>query len=668
MKSIGKDVGLSLFLTALMIASVVPVASAGAAGGAQPAQQDGPMMDDDGEIDPADDIYVRENGDVVLVYETETEDSDTDESTGGFSPSGGAASAASASNVEYGANVSSNLLYFLATEPVEEDTDVRGQASVLLTDSNITGDGAVSFSQPESLESLSFELAGESTAENAESSMALDAEFDNEDTAAAQQFESASTSGNVTVTGSSYVADGSFDAQFAPSAASQPGESASFTLTEDDGDYTIDVEQNRTVYTYTADDWNTRDNAVETLERQYGAAAEQYGGTANITVEEYSYTEGSGASSDRLDIAYTVEYTGIEEGISDQIAQSIAEDEDVDISETRAEELTTQMENLSVNRISTSYEIGSESATVDFEVDVDNYDDAVLAALEIAESTETEEFDGSSIQNIERVRNQIEAQQASGLEQEFTWRGSVSEPDSETLAVSFEANYTTENWDAYVEELDARGIDSYDTTYQVDATTTDDDRVNVTGSMTVDGDIYDQYMTQLMNATEDDTEANRLATAFMRADLQRSRLNVSSDDETTRVEFGAQFENMSAIRDALAENGTAPAGLTEVVGRTDGNTTSTYVRVTGAVGENASESEVRELDYVDEDTTVHLPGEWDREFPSMDTERAASFLGVSLPSNNSEAAQTSSGSGPGFGVTGAVVALAAAALLARRRE
>lgn len=667
MKSVGKDVGLSVFLAVLIVASAVPVASAGAVGDAQSAQQDGPMTDDDDGIDPADDIYVRENGDVVLVYEEERDDAD--ESTGsGFGPSGEAAAAASASNVEYGANISSNLLYFLATEPVEEDTDVRGQASVLLTDSNITGDGAVSFSQPESLESLSFELAGESTAENAESSVALDAEFDNEESAAGQQFESASTSGNVTVTGSSYVADGSVDAQFTPSAASQTPESASFTLTEDDGDYTIDVEQNRTVYTYTAEDWNTRENAAATLEEQYGAAAEQYGGTADITIDRYAYTEGEGRNSDRLDIAYTVEYTDIESGITDQITQSLTESEDVDISEARAEELGTQMENLSVNRISTSYEVGSESASADFEVDIDNYDDAVLAGLEIAESADTEEFDGSSLQNIDRVRNQIEAQQASDLEQEFTWDGTVSQPDSETLAVSFEANYTTENWDAYVEELDARGIDSYDTSYQVDATTTDDDRVNVTGSMTVDGDVYDQYMAQLMNATEEDTETNRLLTAFLQADLQRSRLNVSSDEETARVEFGAQFENMSAIRDALAENGTVPGGMTEVVGRTDGNTTSTYVRVTGAVGENASESEVRELAYVDEDTTVHLPGEWDREFPSMDTERAASFLGVSLPSNNSEAAQTSSGSGPGFTVTGAVVALVAAALLVRRRD
>lgn len=669
------DRGLGLLLAALVVLSVVPAASAGPAG--SHAQQATPT-DGNETLDPADAIYVRDDGSAVLVYngtgddgeeyaqdeeyeEDEYED-DEYEDDGGFTYED---TPDTPSDIEYGADISSNLVYLLVSDPVEEETEFDGQASVLLTESNVSGNGRLSVDRPESLSTLSFQLAGETTDENAASNMTLDATFDSEDTSSDDRFTSASTTGNVTVTGSNYSAESDFDMQFEGSAADTDPESFSFVLTEDDGDYTVDMERNTTLSSYEVEDWSTREQARTTVEEQFATTASEYNGSANVTIERYEFSRESRENA-RLDIAYTVEYTGVEAAVTEALAENVSQSETVEMDDERVEQLTTQMQNLTIQRVATSYEVDAESASASFEADIRNYDDVVLAAADIAEAAETDEFDADGLENLDDLQTQIEAQQAASLRQETTWSATVSQPSTEEVSMTAEVNYTTENWDAYVTELNDRGIETYNTTYAASATTTDDDRLNATGSLTVDGDLFAEASTQVLNASEDDEDQPYIV-SFLRADFQRGQVNVSADDEAVRIEMGAQFRNLSAFRDALAENGTVPAGLTSIVGRTDDGTTTTYVTVEDAVGANATESEVRDLSYVDEETEVYLPGEWDREFPSMDTERAASFLGTDLAASNGSTVTPSGGAGPGFGPGVALLALAGAALLAGRR-
>lgn len=635
------NTSLSLLLTALVVLSMVPAASAGPT--ANHAQQADPTTDstDDG-FDPADEIYVRDNGSAVLVYNSTT----TSEFDDGPS-----------SDVEYGADVSSDLFYFLVTEPIEGETNVTGQGSLALMQSNLTGDGQLSIDQPEALSNLSFQMSGETTAQNSESSLRLDATIDGQEFAASSLLASASTSGNVTATGSDYAANGQFDAQFEQALSSGEPMSQSFVLTEDDGDYTVDVERDTTLSSFTAEEWSTEEQARATIEEQFGTTASEFDGDAEITIESYEYSEGSENESPRLDIAYTVEYTGIEEELTGMLAQNITESEEVDIDEERAEELTTQMQNLTVERIAANYEMNGESATGSFEADIRNYDDAVLAGLEIAEQADPETLEESGIQNVEDLRAQIEAQQAADLQQRTTWNATVTKPSAQEVAVTAEVDATSENWGAYVTELEDRGVETYPTSYEASATTTDDGRVNMTGSLTVDGDVFTEVSDQMMASQSEGSQP--YVTALLEADPQGARMNVSADGEEVRIEAGAQFENLSALRDALAENETIPEGVTSVVGRTTNETTTTYVTIQNAVGPDATESDVRALEYVGEDTTVYMPGDWDREFPSMDTERAASFVDVESTATG--------GSGPGFGVTAALAGLVGAALLARRR-
>jgi hypothetical protein len=91
------------------------------------------------------------------------------------------------------------------------------------------------------------------------------------------------------------------------------------------------------------------------------------------------------------------------------------------------------------------------------------------------------------------------------------------------------------------------------------------------------------------------------------------------------LETGAAVARPGALTDALASQGLP--GFAAAVGRTTDGETRSYVRLSGAVAGDASEDDVRSLSVVNDSTTVHMPGEWDREFPAAETDRAEEFLG-----------------------------------------
>ncbi|MBX0304653.1 PGF-CTERM sorting domain-containing protein [Haloarcula salinisoli] len=643
-----KDELVSLLLVGFVVLSVVPLASGGPA--VNSPQQSVASTDVQADSpEPSDEIYVRENGSAVLVYGT---DGDT---TGASEPD---------TDVEYGADISTNLFYFLASEPVEGETDVTGQASVLLTEANISGDGQFYFDRPDSLSSLSFEAAGQRTTENAASNLSLEMTLDDEARASGDELESVSTSGNVTVTGSRFTADSTFDAQIAPLAMGiEPGD-ASIVLTEDDGDYTVAVERNTTLSAYERDEYSTRERARETVESEFGGVASSFNGSADVTIDRYEFSEADNESAE-LDIAYTVEYTGVETELTETLAEELVESESVEMDRPRAEELTNRMRELSIERIAASYDADTESVSADVAVDVRNYDDIVVPAAEIANATDSEELDPETQSALDGVQTRLQAGQAAELRRHISWSAEISESSPGEATVTASADYTTENWDDYVAELDSRGIDMYNVSATASAATTEDDRVDVAGSLTVDNDVFTELTSQLVDTSAADGTEQSFLTSLLQADPERGKVNVSAEGERITMEVGAQFRNITVLRNALAEDGSVPAGVTSVVGREG----TTYVTVEDAVAADATESDVRSLAYVDEETAVYMPGEWDREFPSMDTERAASFLGADLPANNTTATGTATGSsGPGFGATAALLALAGVTLLLTRRS
>lgn len=626
------------------------------------------------DLPPADDVYVKGNGDAVLAYESPANDT----------------------QASYGLNVSEGLFHALVAGDIEGSNDVAANVSAIMTGDNVTGNGTLGMARPEALSNLSVNATGVRTDENARSDVSAAATVTGENIARSIPIEHAGISGNVTTTGSTFDADLAASAQL-----TQPlGQSQhqSYHITEGNGTYTLNVSQEKPVMGATASRWGTREQAKRTLRAQYVALAESMGGSADLTIDSYSFTRSETGRS-RLDIEYSVTYHGIERAVSDQLVSSLTSAEDIDLNRSAARNVSQRLRNLTVNELSVRYDQSQGSIEAGMSVDLDNYDGAVLAALDVAAATDMQSLNAGSMagmgtagvgsmptsvetpaatsnvtpsdaaatsaasfnQSLERFRKQFEARQAANLTRTRTFSVNLTKNSPQAISVDFESQSRTENWGAYVDELNNRGIETSNIEYELHATT-QGERVNVSAAVSVSGEnLLKQVTNQMLNGTRgaQASQTREYVTAFREAGFRKAQMDLSIEDGRMKLETGAAFENMTALRDAFV---TLKGGqhVQSVVGRTDNGTATSYVRVEGAVPENASESQVRELGYVAEDTSVHLPNAWNRTIPSANTSQANEYLGLT--------GATSGLTGPGFGVVVAVIALLAAALVAVRRR
>lgn len=628
-------------VAALCLAALVVVTATVAGVGTGAAQ------DEDGtDLPPAEEIYVEDDGDAVLVY---------DENASGV-------------RTEFGVDVGRSLLHALVVTDADTES-VQASGNALLTRDRFDGNATLSVPRPETLTDLSVDIEGTRTSENAAFDATAQATIDSEQARIASLAERASTTGNVTLTPDRFRAAGEFDATLAnPLGAPQH---QSFRITERDGTYVLEAAQNYTVNEYERGEWNTTANARETLEERYASLAEAYGGTAEVSLDAHEFTEVREGAY-RLDVEYTIVYRNIEDGLTRQLTGALGAAEEVDLSQSQLDEIETRIEKLTVDEVSARYDQRRKSIDAAFRVDLGNYNEVVYAALDVAESVETE--NASLNANLSRFRKTFEAQQAASLERRVTFQASVEAKSRTESAFRAEAHYRTNNWGAYVDELEQRGIERADITYELHAKTVGD-RIDASAAVEVSQkDLVDRITDAAFNATDGRNEARKYMQTFRKAGFRRARMDVSLRDGRVRFEAGAAFENVSELRAAVDESGQFPQ-FTSMVGRTDNDTLRTYVRVQNVVPENASESDVRSLSYVNESTTVHLAGTWDREFPSVDTETAREFLGLT-PTPTPTDGGTGGGSGtdhggtessvPGFGLPVAIVALLAAVLLSRR--
>jgi PGF-CTERM protein len=285
-------------------------------------------------------------------------------------------------------------------------------------------------------------------------------------------------------------------------------------------------------------------------------------------------------------------------------------------------------------------------------LDVSGYDELALAYFEISRDTGA----GTVGDVLDRARSQFEAQQAADLEQRFSWAGNLSHPESGVVRAEFEAQSRATNWGAYVDELRDRDIPFISQEFAL-AGNLRDGRLAFNGSASMSGEELFERLTQGFPSGEDmPAESAAIVEGLRNSNPEKAKVTGSYDGDGLRVEAGAEFGDLAQLRDALANESELPR-FSEVVGRVNESGGETIVRVPGAVAGEPTEATVREVAGVSADTTVHLPGEWDRNFPSMDVDRARDFL-----------SDVGSGSsGPGFGPVVAIVAiLVAAGLLGRR--
>ena len=656
----------------LMVTSVAVGAGAGTVAAADDAPAQRSLQEDDDStgnetLDPADEVFVRENGDVILLYGDESNASEE------------------LSQAEYGLDVGEGIFNALIVTTPEEAPNATGSVTARLEPSAFSAEGDLTAPRPTAVDDLSLTIDGARTPENSRFDASGRLAVNTQEAPSLRLIETADTSLQATVAPNSFDASGEFSAQ----TSTQLGEpqEQSFTLTEGTGTYTLEARQNQTIREFSREQWNTSDRARRTIEQRYASVAEGLGGSATVTLDSYSFANTSQRGVYRFDVSYTIEYEGVDEGLERVAASQLANSEEFNLTRAEASAIATNVTALTIERASVDYRMGQQSVAGSADIQLENYNDAFLSGLDaLAAYSPPEGEVGFDSEQLENVRARIEAQRDAELTRRYSLSATHTLESQSQAVIELQAQSRTENWQAYVAELESRDITVGSQEYSLSAET-DGENVVANGSLTVEreglvSDAVDQFLNTTEAGAEEDEEvaqARSFVRAFREAGFEKARTDITVTEGNVTVEAGAKFDDMAAFRDVLQQSGRLDLSITRVVGQqNETGALNQYVYAQGAVSASASESEVRELSVVDEDTTVNMPGTYDRSFPEMDTERAYRYLELEPPTPTPTAdggdggdgggGETDTGGQPGFGAAAALVAFVAAALLAHRRR
>jgi hypothetical protein len=679
----------AVLLVAVVTAGAVSAVSAQSGGG---GFGDGEGFGQGGQMETgttaADAVYVRENGDAVLVYEEEE-----------GAPSNG--------SVSYGADMSSGLMHMIADGTVE-DSEVTGDMSFVAEPTSWNANGSFETGEIEAIEEMNLDISSSTDQTNSEFNAELDSTVSSQ---FAALVSSASSEGNLEVGPDTLTSSGSASYE-AGLGGSSVREVQRFGLSGTGGDYTLEARERRIVRgtrgmsgsegstpqfesTDPAENWGTRERAAETLRENYVNMVEETSGTAELTLDSYSFEEvevesnfGASTNESLIDVEYTVEYSGVTDGLADSIME-----EEPGVSQETAEEMAQALSDVEINAMSFNTVSEGGSTEANWTVDVANYNNASLAYFRLAsemtpqgmgngpgmgqgmgpQSAFSEDFFEEAIQRSEQ---QMEAAQAADYTSRWEWSGSLESDSSTgtdtggmgggTATVTAELSQTTENWESYVGELEDRDLPTpADTTFDLQVSSADG---GLEGEMNWEASgesLYEGY-SETMSAYQDMLESSEdmdaeAITNLGNAGFEIAKMDASVGDEGWNIEAGAAFGNGTALASAI--EATEDIRVTQIVGEQEDGGVSTYVKTEGFV-EETTEDEVRSREQVGDETTVNLPGDWDREFPEMDRQSAADYLGVELEEQDEGGSPL-----PGFGFFVALVALTVAAVaIGRRRE
>jgi len=661
MESLNRFRSSTAVLVALLVVcsgAATATAAAGATGPATAAPStDAPVTApaDNDTVEQADEVYVKDGGDAVLVYE---QDGDGEDST-------------STASGHVGLNVSEGLMHVLVRDDLEEETNVTGDAQFVLTPSSLAGNGSFEAPRPEELEDLNVNVSAQRTETDASARASLEMTYtDDGEYSTTSRVESASTQGEVSVTADAFATSGSAQATYSEDLGTL--QHREYTLEEGTDQYRLQASEEYYVSSYFAQQWDTEENATRTLRSQYATIAESLGGEAQVTVESYDFTE-TAEGRNKLDIEYQIVYSNVDEALGDRVAQSLTNAEDADVSEETAEAVGDGVAALEVDRVHAAVDAEGESMQATWDVELSNYDPLVRASLDLAAEQSEDE---NVTEQVERARKSYAAAQAAELSQTLSWDASVSSPSEDTVEVSASMQYDTENYEAYVNELEARDLPTGGSvTFEATARTDGEDVVGEMNLTVEREELVDRTLDNVLESASqseaaDTANTQRFVRAFQRSEFEKAKMNVDVAEDEVTFQAGASFENMSSFQAVMQEE--FGGQLSGIYADLDEGSKA-YVYVDGAFSANATESEVREHEAVGEDTDVNLPGEWnasEKEFPTMDDEEARNYLGIEEPEGNATGDGEGAGGLPGFGapVAFAALALVAAGLLARRVE
>ncbi|MFA9414973.1 hypothetical protein [Natrinema sp. HArc-T2] len=613
------------------------------------------------QLGPADDVYLGENGSAVLQYDSDSAD---------------------VNKFDMGMDVSEGLVHLLVVDDVENPSEELESmnASAVLDQQGLSGSGSMVMERPDDLTDLSVDVSGEVSEDTNEFDADLSGTFDSE----SMTTGTVTTSGEFSATADRLETSGDVSVE-GDSMSGTQDVYVNAALTETKDGYTVDVTQEQTLSQYTAGQWETRDRAKQTLQGQYGMVATALGGTSEIEITSYDFQEGSNGQS-QLDIEYTVTYTGIDSGLEEQLTEQLTTDQSNDLTRSEAETIATSVTDVELENIEFMLDVSDGSADAEWDIEIANYDELTFAMFDLMEAADTSgQF---SEEQLENARASIEAQQAANLGTTVTWDGSLEQSTSD---VTFDLTVTgdTQNWDAYLDELESRGIESpNDVTFDLTAETSGDE-LSMSGEFEVEaedlaGQAINSWTESIQNSQPSPTmspETEEFVSALDESNLEVASIDAGLKDGTVRVEAGAEFENMSKLTDTVTDS----MSISGVTTEQNGETTSLYVYVDDMGGidtASATKADLEHLDVVGATTTVHQAGQWDADLPQTDTETMSEFLETQRnklssdetadneTANNETTDETDdSDSTPGFGFGAGLASVAGllTALLLRRR-
>ena len=613
------------------------------------------------QLGPADEVYLGENGSAVLQYDSDSAD---------------------VNKLDMGMDVSEGLIHLLVVDDVENPSEELESmnASAILDQQGLSGSGSMVMERPDDLTDLSVDVSGEVSEDTNEFNADLSGTFASE----SMTTGTVTTSGEFSATADRLETSGDVSVE-GDSMSGGQDVYVDAALTETSNGYTVDVTQEQTLSQFTAGQWETRDRAMQTLQGQYGMVATALGGTSDIEITSYNFQEGSGGQS-QLAIEYTVTYTGIDSGLEEQLTEQLTADQSADLTRSEAETIATSVTDVELENIEFMLDVSDGSADAEWDIAIANYDELTFAMFDLMEAADTS--GQLSEDQLENARASIEAQQAANLGTTVTWDGSLEQSTSDT---TFDLTVTgdTQNWDAYLDELESRGIESpNDVTFDLTAETNGDE-LSMSGEFDLEaedlaGQAINSWTESIQNSQSSPTmspETEEFVTALDESNLEVASIDAGLKDGTVRIEAGAEFENMSRLTDTVSDS----LSISQVTTEQNGATTSMYVHVEDMGGidtASATKADLEHLEVVGSTTTVHQAGQWNTDLPQTESGAMSEFLETQRnklatddtadnenETANNETADEGSDSTPGFGLGAGLASLAGllTAFLLRRK-
>jgi hypothetical protein len=563
-------------------------------------------------LGPADEVFVLENGDAVLVYYKDT----PSETVSGH----------------YGLDVSEGLMHIVMTD--QSTSNTTGEASVVVTPDSLVGDGSFVIPTVDTLKDLTADASIVQTDEESKRSVSLDARFEDEaaaetaDTTLAVKSEGTMTAGSAfTSTGTLIVATvGSQDDATLPTT-----DSYEVRLVETADGYELQSVKNYVVDEFAVDDWNTIEAATQTLEQRYAMMADALDGDSAVTVASHSFD----AETDRLDIEYTVQFTGVTESISMSLAELLATSMGAELSDSQLEQVAQRLQKVEVTNVGFALNVTdagmAKTTTLDWDIQIDNAREITRAAVDVLALSEALDDDP-----LEDTLKYVDSMEAANLESTVSWQVGYSALKTGTTMVDVTATAEANNWKQFVYEMESRDADPGQANATFNAKT-EDGTIVASFSVEVQQDELVEMALERMLATSDSTNAEKASEhldAFEESEFELARVDVSMDAGTVTFEGAASFEDLSPLAALMSEK-LGDLSVDSVYSEKEAGQKTVYVRVTGATVANPSITDVEALSVVGPETTIYMPGEWSPEetvFPEMDTMYVEGFLAGAEPS------------------------------------